>query len=241
MNGRDKIGRFVKGRIMTLVEIEKHKGHPSWNKKERVEVECQNCHKRFLVISTMQFIRRFCSRSCCAQHTFTGRAKSQEHKERIGDANKGRLKGVHRAPQTEFKKGNISHNKGKPMPAETKKRISDSNKGRVPWNKGRSGYLPQETWQNRPQCQKGKNNTNWKGGRKAAKARDHHKRRELGFTPLNDCDDASWVAHHIDKEHILYIPERLHISVRHKLSNQDSMDTINKMAIDWYIDYYGLI
>lgn len=232
---------FKKGRIMPEAEKMKHRGHPSWNKKERVEIECRECHKKFLVISTEQFTRLFCSRSCSTRHTFTGRVPSDDHKRKIGEANKGCLKGVRRSPQTEFKTGQIPWNKGKHISDESKRRISEARKGQIPWNKGKSGYVLKEVWQGRPQSKKGKENPKWKYGRKVTKARDHHIRRSYGFIPLNDCDHASWVAHHLDKEYVLYIPEELHISIRHKLTDQHSMDAINKAAIEWYVDYYGLM
>jgi len=231
---------FKKGRIMPEAEIEKHRRHPSWNKKERVEVECENCHKKYLIISTMQFKRRFCSRSCKAQYTFKGKAKSQEHKKKIGDANKGHLKGVHRSPQTEFKKGHVNSDEVKEK--MIKALVGNTfgfKKGNIPWNKDKSGYVLKEVWQSRPQSRKGKNNPKWSGGRKAVKAREHHRRRSLGFIPLNNCDDKNWVAHHLDKDYVLYIPKELHINYRHKLTDQDSMDAINDVVYLWYVKYNG--
>ena len=38
--------------------------------------------------------------------------------------------------ETEFKKGQVAHNKGIPMPLELKEKLRCSNMGRIPWNKG---------------------------------------------------------------------------------------------------------
>lgn len=68
------------------------------------------------------------------------------------------------------------------------------------------------------------------------------RRRKLSFIPLNEpftgCE-----AHHLDKKHVLYIPEKLHHSVWHDLDDKQSMDEINKIVIDWYIGFYfcGLV
>ena len=88
----------------------------------------------------------------------------------------------------------------------------------------------------------GEKSRRWKGGSKLSNARRHHKRREsgFGFIPLNDCEFDTWVGHHLDKEHVLYIPKELHESMRHSVTDDIRMDIINEKAIDWYIDYYGL-
>jgi len=139
--------------------------------------------------------------------------------------------------------GKAPWNKGKHLSEETKKKISISNKGHIPWINGNkhseeSIMKMSEAKRGKPNLKiRGDRNVNWNGGRKAYKAR----RRSLGFIPLNECDDDSWVGHHLDKKYVLYIPEELHTSIGHKQSDQTSMDVINEAAIDWYIKYYGLI
>lgn len=58
------------------------------------------------------------------------------------------------------------------------------------------------------------------------------KRRELGFIPLNfpfkNCH-----AHHVDKEHIIYIPAKLHYSIKHNLKTNEGMKEINTKAFEW--------
>ncbi len=62
-------------------------------------------------------------------------------------------KGQHLSPQTEFKKGQPSRNKGKHFTEEHRNKISDSKKGHIPWNKGEK--CPQLG---------GKSHWLWKGG-----------------------------------------------------------------------------
>jgi len=162
-----------------------------------------------------------------------GKQHSEVTKKKISDANKGKRK----SPSTEFKKGHITWSKGKNLSEETKRKISDAKKGQVPWNKGKKGYVSKEVWQRRPQCLKGECSPHWKGGRKLVKAREHHKRRSFGFIPINDCDNSNWVAHHLDKSYVLFIPPELHRSVRHSLVNDVNMGVINKKALDWYTSY----
>jgi hypothetical protein len=88
---------------------------------------------------------------------------------------------------------------------------------------------------------RGKDSPVWKGGRRVVSAKYKAKRkRELGFIPLNDYFPES-EGHHLDKEHVLYIPNDLHKSIYHNIYTGQGMDEINKIAINWYIEYYGLI
>ena len=58
------------------------------------------------------------------------------------------------------------------------------------------------------------------------------KRRQLGFIPLNECFPNAH-AHHIDTEHIIYIPEELHRSIPHNLNTGKGMEEINAKAYDF--------
>jgi len=55
------------------------------------------------------------------------------------------------------------------------------------------------------------------------------KYRKLGFVPLNKSFSDS-VAHHIDRIHVIYIPETLHNSIRHNVWTGRNMEEINKRA-----------
>lgn len=61
------------------------------------------------------------------------------------------------------------------------------------------------------------------------KARRVWRKRNLGFHPLNDWFDGS-VAHHVNINDVVYIPETIHKSVSHSLKTGRGMDTINKLA-----------
>ena len=74
-------------------------------------------------------------------------------------------------------------------------------------------------------------------GRKARKRADikkHHKRRGLGFIELNKSFPNSH-AHHIDINHILYIPAELHKSIYHNIWTKKGMIEINRKAFEWLV------
>jgi hypothetical protein len=62
--------------------------------------------------------------------------------------------------------------------------------------------------------------------------REHAKRRELGFTPLNKPFEGC-VGHHIDKDHVVYIPEEVHQSIPHSVFTGWGMKEINALAMGW--------
>jgi len=65
-----------------------------------------------------------------------------------------------------------------------------------------------------------------------AKHREHAKRRELGFVLLNSSFPDS-DGHHLDMEHVLYIPRYLHQSVHHNVRTGAGMEKINALAFAW--------
>lgn len=87
----------------------------------------------------------------------------------------------------------------------------------------------------------GKNNPNYKGGKKLAKARSYAKRKQFGFVPLNDCSIDGWVGHHLDLNYVIFIPEELHKSIWHSVTKDVNMDIINDKVYEWVVNYYGLI
>lgn len=56
------------------------------------------------------------------------------------------------------------------------------------------------------------------------------RRRDLNSIPLNQFFEGS-VAHHLDKDHIVYIPEALHKSTWHSLKKPETMAKINDIAL----------
>jgi len=61
------------------------------------------------------------------------------------------------------------------------------------------------------------------------------RRRNLGFVPLNKWEEGC-VAHHIDKDRVIYMPEEYHSTVRHNLETGKNMALINALAWDYLIE-----
>jgi len=67
--------------------------------------------------------------------------------------------------------------------------------------------------------------------RKAEIFRKHQaKRRVLGYVPLNRPFDGC-EGHHIDREHVIYIPKEIHQSVQHNMWTGVNMEVINARAL----------
>lgn len=66
------------------------------------------------------------------------------------------------------------------------------------------------------------------------------RKRELGFNPLNDKFLGS-VAHHVNKNDVVYIKESTHKSVPHSLKTGYNMDVINKLAFVSCVSLTGQI
>lgn len=101
--------------------------------------------------------------------------------------------------------------------------------------------VPQETRAKQSEAAKkqpkGCASPNWKGGSTPEKRSGYHykantKRRSLGRIPLN-----SWFlgsdGHHLDIDHVVYIPHTLHQSVSHDHNTGRNMDKINALAMQW--------
>ena len=132
----------------------------------------------------------------------------------------------------------IAWNKGISPSKETKDKISKSNKGKPGANKGKT--FPPETKLKQSLVRKGRGlgelNPNWKGGSKLSNARQHHNRRSLGHSFINEPFEDS-EGHHLDKDYVLYIPRDLHRSIPHNLTAGKNMDLINVKALKWIINY----
>ena len=81
-----------------------------------------------------------------------GKKLSKETRKKMSIARKGGntgsfKKGERRSKKTEFKKGQIPHNKGVKMSKELRKINSESHKGQIPWNKEKTGVYSKETLQ----------------------------------------------------------------------------------------------
>jgi hypothetical protein len=63
------------------------------------------------------------------------------------------------------------------------------------------------------------------------------KRRSLGHDVINPeyANEPGFHGHHIDHDHIIYIPEHLHRSVTHSLKRVESMERINTRVYAWLL------
>lgn len=81
------------------------------------------------------------------------------------------------------------------------------------------------------------NHPSWKGGKKLATARKHTKRRKLfGFIPHNKPQE-NFHGHHLDFNHVIFIPKKIHVSIPHSVVHNKNMNLINNIACDWYLNY----
>lgn len=83
----------------------------------------------------------------------------------------------------------------------------------------------------------------WKTPKMKEYRRKHQfARKNFGFIPLNEPFKFSH-AHHIDREHIIYIPTELHRSIGHSVLSGRNMEDINRIAFEFmqsqvYKSYY---
>ena len=124
--------------------------------------------------------------------------------------------------------GNKSHMFGKHLSEEIKFKISKSNQGK---------HQSAEAKQKMSNAKSGDKNPRWKGGKKLAVARRGAKRRELfGFIPHNILHK-DFHGHHIDFNHVIFIPKELHMSISHSVINNKNMNLINDLVCDWYLEF----
>lgn len=63
---------------------------------------------------------------------------------------------------------------------------------------------------------------------------DKAKRRVLGFIPLNKPFDGC-NGHHLDNDHVLYIPKKMNLSIAHNVRTGKNMAKINTLAVQWWM------
>lgn len=78
----------------------------------------------------------------------------------------------------------------------------------------------------------GKDSPTWKGGEKIATVRKHHKRRNLGSISLNNPIE-DFVAHHINTQCVLFVPEWINKSCYHNVHTNYNMGYVNAIALFW--------
>jgi hypothetical protein len=114
---------------------------------------------------------------------------------------------------------------------ETKQKLRNYRLGKIPWNKGilHSEETKRKMKSNHADFNEDKH-PRWKGGRQALVSR----RRRLGFIPLNQKFRNS-EAHHLDHEHVIFIPKSLHRSIWHDLNDSERMERINTKIYCWIL------
>ncbi|MCK4648042.1 hypothetical protein KAT51_00820 [bacterium] len=105
------------------------------------------------------------------------------------------------------------------------------------WNKKHPEYI-KEWRKNHPENVKQwrKNNPDT---RKKSDAKTHAKRRRnLGFNPTNELFEGG-VWHHINKNDVVCIPEKIHRSVRHNVFTGEGMEEINDLTQEFLLAELG--
>lgn len=124
--------------------------------------------------------------------------------------------------------GKNNHMYKKHHTEEAKLKISKANSGK---------HRSEEMKLKMSVVQSGENNSQWKGGKKLAIARKYAKRRKLfGFIPHN-IPHENFHGHHLDFNHVIFIPKELHMSVPHSVVNNKNMNIINDVVCDWYLKF----
>ena len=62
------------------------------------------------------------------------------------------------------------------------------------------------------------------------------KRKGLGYIKLTPPLNIPFDWHHIDENHVVATPRKLHKEIRHSLKNKNSMQRINNAVEEWYSD-----
>ena len=67
---------------------------------------------------------------------------------------------------------------------------------------------------------------------KVIRRRFSAKRRTFGFIPVNKPQEG-YEGHHIDTEHVVYIPKEIHQSIYHCVHTWQGMDAMNVLALPY--------
>lgn len=162
------------------------------------------------------------------KHAMYGRHHSVESRRKISESKKG----SHHTPQTLQKmadshKGDKNPFFGKCLSEEHKKRLSENH---ADFSGEKHPFFGKHHSEETKQAI---SKINWKGGTKLSNGRSCAKRKEFGFVPLNEPEEDGYIAHHLDREYVFFIPEELHKSVYHSVTKDINMDTINNKVFDW--------
>ena len=128
---------------------------------------------------------------------------------------------------------------GKHHSDETKLKMSKSKQSMYDGDKNPmyDKHHTKETKRKQSKALLGEKNPRWKGGKKIARAKADTKRRKLfGFIPHN-IPHENFHGHHIDFNHVIFIPKELHMSISHSVINNKNMNLINDAVCDWYLKF----
>jgi len=150
---------------------------------------------------------------------YKDKAKEKEHKRLYRLRRKEEIK--------EYNKIYFSTPEGREAKRRADKKYRESTKGKLAIKKKNKHLYLKNTEKNKEYARQYRKTPK---GKEAAKAHWERRHRELGFEPLNEPFDGS-VAHHINKNETIYIPEEIHKSIRHNLKTGYNMNKINKIAV----------
>jgi hypothetical protein len=122
--------------------------------------------------------------------------------------------------------------KGKPKSEEHRRKLSESNRGKH----NASEETRRKQSESHKGIQAGELNPRYSGG----KAAYIERRRHLGFIPLNQ-ESIGSQAHHLDSQHVVYVPKHIHRSMYHSLKDSESMEKINTKVYCSLLGAEGLL
>lgn len=185
---------------------------------------------------------RKCTNLCfkCSHKTIDFREKQSKN----SSGENHPMFGKHHSEETKFKMSLAKHDiydgdknpmYGKHHTEETKRKISDAQSGEKHYMYGK--HHSKKTKRKISKANSKENNPRWRGGKRISMARRRSKRRELfGFIPHN-IPHENFHGHHLDFNHVIFIPKELHMSVPHSVVNNKNMNIINDVVCDWYLKF----
>jgi len=145
-----------------------------------------------------------------------GRKLSEEHKRKIGNGHRGKK------ISEEQKRNHSKMMTGRKASKETRKKLSKI-------HSGKNNHMYGKTGEKSP---------HWLGGERVSSRKYRTKRRKmLDPNPIDlNKDFNNSHGHHVDAKYVIHIPAKLHRSVRHRQTDGDGMNKINKLAFKYLLN-----